>query len=110
MKKCWEEMSEKRPTFSTLKTVFAEMLQENNSYFQLDNVTPYYPNSLVLEEMTRHQDKQIALLEERVDEEKPLQSLSSSSSSSLSESSSSVYTPVDCNNYELLKDNAGIYV
>lgn len=105
MKKCWEEMPEKRPTFSSLKTVFAEMLQENNSYFQLDNVTQYYPNSLVLEEMTMHQDKQ-TLLEERVNEERPLQSLSSSSSS---ESSSSVYTPVDCNNYELLRDNAGIY-
>ena len=97
-------MPEKRPTFSSLKTVFAEMLQENNSYFQLDNVTQYYPNSLVLEEMTMHQDKQ-TLLEERVNEERPLQSSSSSSS----ESSSSVYTPVDCNNYELLRDNAGIY-
>ena len=44
---CWTDDSSKRPSFSFLKTTFAEMLQENNPYIQFDNINtenPYYQN------------------------------------------------------------------
>ena len=47
MLRCWTDDSSKRPSFSFLKTTFAEMLQENNPYIQFDNINtenPYYQN------------------------------------------------------------------
>ena len=110
MLKCWDEMPEKRPTFSTLKTMFAEMLQESNSYIQLDNVSsriPYYVNSHVLEELKTN-GKKLKLEEERVNEERPLSSTSSSSSEHAL--SSAACTPPDYSDYELLKNSAGIQI
>ena len=99
MQKCWEDTPEKRPTFSSLKTMFEATLQENSPYMELHSTgayTTHFPASHLLDDFKKQPPA------ERISEEGA--SLSSTSSSS----SSSVSTTLDSSNYQLLKSCPGI--
>ena len=100
MQKCWEDTLEKRPTFSSLKTMFEAMLQENSPYIELHSTAgayiTHFPASHLLDDFKKQP------LAEGISEEGA--SLSSTSSSS---SSSSVSTTLDSSNYQLLKSCPG---
>ena len=90
MLKCWMEDPASRPCFSTLKTTFAEMLQENNPYIQFDNINahnPYYTN--------------ISLGDDSNDPKLSSNQLSDSESATFLSSSSS--TQQETSSYELIK-------
>ena len=101
MQKCWEETPEKRPTFSSLKTMFEEMLQENIPYIELHYASTHpghYSGSHLLDDFKL---KKQPLVERLSEEDTSLSTTSSSSSSS---------TPLDASNYHLLKSSPGIYI
>ena len=109
MQKCWKETPDKRPTFSSLKTMFAEMLQESNPYIQLDNINThkaYYANPNTLDNGNVVPVNQSDDRSSIADNTQYLSSASATSSSS----SSSASTPMESSSYELLKGNAGSYV
>lgn len=103
MLKCWEDTPDKRPSFTELKTKFAEMLQKNNPYIQLDNINMQksYYNPQPPEDSTTGSRKQS---EERLNDSECAPSISSSSSSS------SDSAPLEASNLQLLScTNAGIH-
>ena len=103
MQKCWHEVPEKRPTFTALKMMFAEMLQENSPYIQLDNINThkaYYKSLHTLEDGSINSGGQSG---ERLNEDDSAPFLSPSSSSSAS-------TPPESSSFNLLKSNAGTYM
>lgn len=102
MRKCWEDTPEKRPSFSSLKNMFVAMLQANSPYIELHNTathTTLYSGSHLLDDFKSKKQS----LAERLSEEDTSLSLTSSSSSS------SVSTPMDASNYQLLKSSPGMY-
>ena len=100
MQKCWQEMPEKRPSFTELRTMFAELLQENNFYIQLDNINTrraYYTTSHALDDGNVNSG---TLPGERLGE----------NDRGVSPSASSVSTPLESSSYDLLKGSAGVYM
>jgi proto-oncogene tyrosine-protein kinase Ret len=98
MQKCWQEIPEERPSFTDLRTMFAELLQENSPYIQLDSINThrsYYARPHTLEDSNVNSGMMSG---ERL----------RANDRSASPSASSTSTPLDSSSYDLLKSSGGV--